>query len=123
MRVMVMVKATADSEAGVMPGEQLLADMGRFNEELVKAGVMLAGEGLHPSAKGVRVRFSGDRRSVVRSASLKSISRSTMAPLAMRPFVGTPRTTEAPSPTSVSTCCSSACRHSVSASARCSPSC
>jgi hypothetical protein len=65
MRVMVMVKATADSEAGVMPGEQLLADMGRFNEELVKAGVMLAGEGLHPSAKGVRVRFSGDRRSVV----------------------------------------------------------
>jgi hypothetical protein len=62
---MVMVKATADSEAGVMPGEQLLADMGRFNEELVKAGVMLAGEGLHPSAKGVRVRFSGDRRSVV----------------------------------------------------------
>jgi hypothetical protein len=65
MLVMVMVKATADSEAGVMPGEQLLADMGRFNEELVKAGVMLAGEGLHPSAKGVRVRFSGDRRSVV----------------------------------------------------------
>jgi hypothetical protein len=65
MRVMVMVKATADSEAGVMPGEQLLADMSRFNEELVKAGVMLAGEGLHPSAKGVRVRFSGDRRSVV----------------------------------------------------------
>ena len=65
MRVMVMVKATQDSEAGVMPSEQLLADMGRFNEELVKAGVMLAGEGLHPSSKGVRVRFSGDRRSVV----------------------------------------------------------
>ena len=65
MRVMVMVKATQDSEAGVMPGEKLLADMGRFNEELVKAGVMLAGEGLHPSSKGVRVRFSGDRRSVV----------------------------------------------------------
>jgi len=65
MRVMVMVKATRDSEAGVMPSEQLLADMGRFNEELVKAGVMLAGEGLHPSSKGVRVRFSGDRRSVV----------------------------------------------------------
>ena len=65
MRVMVMVKATRDSEAGVMPSEQLLADMGRFNEELVKAGVMLAGEGLHPSSKGVRVRFSGDRRSVI----------------------------------------------------------
>ena len=65
MRVMVMVKATQDSEAGVMPGEKLLADMGRFNEELVKAGVMLAGEGLHPSSKGVRLRFSGDRRSVV----------------------------------------------------------
>jgi len=65
MRVMVMVKATRDSEAGVMPSEQLLADMGRFNEELVKAGVMLAGEGLHPSSKGVRVKFSGDRRSVV----------------------------------------------------------
>jgi len=65
MRVMVMVKATQDSEAGVMPSEQLLADMGRFNEELVKAGVMLAGEGLHPSSKGVRVKFSGDRRSVV----------------------------------------------------------
>ena len=65
MRAMVMVKATQDSEAGVMPSEQLLADMGRFNEELVKAGVMLAGEGLHPSSKGVRVKFSGDRRSVV----------------------------------------------------------
>ena len=65
MRVMVMVKATADSEAGVMPSEQLLAETGRFNEELVKAGVMLAGEGLHPSTKGVRVRFSGNTRSVV----------------------------------------------------------
>jgi len=65
MRVMVMVKATGDSEAGVMPSEQLLAEMGRFNEELVKGGVMLAGEGLHPSTKGVRVRFSGNTRSVV----------------------------------------------------------
>lgn len=65
MRVMVMVKATASSEAGEMPGEQLLADMGRYNEELVRAGVMLAGEGLHPSAKGVRMRFSGPGRSVV----------------------------------------------------------
>ena len=65
MRVMVMVKATGDSEAGVMPSEQLLAEMGRFNEALVKAGVMLAGEGLHPSTKGVRVRFSGNTRSVV----------------------------------------------------------
>jgi len=65
MRVMVMVKATGDSEAGVMPSEQLLAEMGRFNEELVKAGVMLAGEGLHPSTKGVRVRFSGNTLSVV----------------------------------------------------------
>jgi len=65
MRVMVMVKATAESEDGVMPSEQLLAEMGRFNEELVKAGVMLAGEGLHPSSKGVRVRFSGNTRSVV----------------------------------------------------------
>ncbi|AKC86510.1 YciI family protein [Pseudoxanthomonas suwonensis] len=65
MRVMVMVKASPSSEAGAMPSEQLLADMGRFNEELVKAGVMLAGEGLHPSASGVRVRFSGRQRSVV----------------------------------------------------------
>jgi hypothetical protein len=65
MRVMVMVKATADSEAGVMPTEQEFAEMGRFNEELVKAGVMLAGEGLHPSSKGYRVRFSGDKRMVV----------------------------------------------------------
>ncbi len=65
MRVMVMVKATKDSEAGVMPSEALLADMGRFNEELVKAGVMLAGEGLHPSSKGARVRFSGAKRTVL----------------------------------------------------------
>jgi hypothetical protein len=60
-----LVKATADSEAGSMPSEQLLAEMGRFNEELVKAGVMQAGEGLHPSAKGVRVRFSGAQRTVI----------------------------------------------------------
>ena len=65
MRFMVMVKATADSEAGVMPSEQLLTEMGKFNEELVKAGVMLAGEGLHPSSKGARVRFSGDKRTVI----------------------------------------------------------
>ena len=65
MRVMVMVKATKDSEAGVMPSEQLLADMGRFNEELVKAGIMLAGEGLQPSSKGARVRFSGKQRTVI----------------------------------------------------------
>jgi len=65
MRVMVMVKATGDSEAGAMPSEELLAAMGAFNEELVKAGVMLAGEGLHPSAKGKRVRFSGRQRTVI----------------------------------------------------------
>jgi len=65
MKVMVIVKATKNSEAGAMPGEQLLAEMGRFNEELVKAGVMLAGEGLHPSAKGKRVKFSGGKRTVV----------------------------------------------------------
>jgi hypothetical protein len=65
MRFMVMVKATADSEAGKMPDEKLLADMGRFNEELVKAGVMMAGEGLHPSSKGARVRFSGEKRTVI----------------------------------------------------------
>jgi hypothetical protein len=62
---MVMVKATKNSEAGIMPSEKLLADMGRFNEELVKAGIMLAGEGLHPSSKGARVRFSGGKRTVV----------------------------------------------------------
>jgi len=65
MRVMVLVKANKDSEAGVMPDEKLLTDMGKFNEELVKAGVMLAGEGLHPSSKGVRVKFSGDERVVI----------------------------------------------------------
>ena len=65
MRFVILVKATRDSEAGVMPSKQLLADMGRFNEELVKAGVMQAGEGLHPSSKGARVRFSGHKRSVV----------------------------------------------------------
>jgi hypothetical protein len=65
MRFMVMVKATPDYEAGAMPDQKLLADMGRFNEELVKAGVMLAGEGLHPSAKGARVRFSGNKRTVI----------------------------------------------------------
>ncbi len=65
MRVMVMVRATRNSEAGVMPEEKLLADMGRFNEELVKAGVMLAGEGLHPSSRGARVIFSGGRKTVV----------------------------------------------------------
>src|ERR687892_555209 len=65
MRFMIIVKATKDSEAGVMPSEQLLAEMGRFNEELVKAGVMEAGEGLHPSSKGARVRFSGKDRTVI----------------------------------------------------------
>ena len=65
MRVMVMVKASRSSEKGVMPNEKLLADMGKFNEELVKAGVMLAGEGLHPSSKGKRVVFSGGKKTVV----------------------------------------------------------
>ena len=65
MKFMVIVKATRESEAGEMPGEQMLAEMGRFNEELVKAGVMLAGEGLHPSSRGKRIRFSGTQRSVV----------------------------------------------------------
>ncbi|MEP7324885.1 MAG: YciI family protein, partial [Gemmatimonadota bacterium] len=60
MRFMVMVKANASSEAGILPDEKMLADMGKFNEELVRAGVMLAGEGLHPSSRGARVRFSGD---------------------------------------------------------------
>jgi hypothetical protein len=64
MKVMVLVKASADSEAGVMPGEQLLAEMGKYNEELARAGILLAGEGLHPSSKGVRVRFSGADRVV-----------------------------------------------------------
>jgi hypothetical protein len=65
MRFMVIVKATEDSEAGVMPSEELLAAMGNYNEELVKAGIMLAGEGLQPSAKGARVRFSGSKRTVM----------------------------------------------------------
>jgi hypothetical protein len=65
MKVMVMVKATKNSEAGIMPGEKLLADMGKFNEELVKAGIMLAGEGLTPSSKGKRVRFGGGKKSIV----------------------------------------------------------
>ena len=65
MRVMVLVKATADSEAGRMPSTEELTAMGRFNEELVQAGVMLAGEGLHPSTRGKRVRFSGSERTVV----------------------------------------------------------
>lgn len=65
MRVMVMVKATESSEQGVMPSEELLTAMGNYNEELVKAGIMTAGEGLHPSSKGVRVRFSGADRTVI----------------------------------------------------------
>ncbi len=65
MRFMVMVKATKDSEAGTMPSEQLLTEMGNYNEQLVKAGVLLAGEGLHPSSKGARVKFSGTQRTVV----------------------------------------------------------
>jgi len=65
MRVMVIVKATADSEAGLMPTEQLLTEMGRYNEELVKAGIMLAGEGLKPSSQGKRIRFSGAKRTVI----------------------------------------------------------
>ena len=65
MRVMVIVKATENSEAGVMPNERLLADMGKFNEELVEAGVMLAGEGLHPSSNGKRLRLSGGKKTVI----------------------------------------------------------
>jgi hypothetical protein len=65
MRFMVIVKANKESEAGVLPDEKLLADMGKYNEELVKAGVMLAGEGLQPSSKGARVRFSGNKRTVI----------------------------------------------------------
>jgi len=65
MRFMVLVKATKESEAGLMPTEEMFAAMGKYNEELVKAGVMLAGEGLHPSSKGVRVRFSGANRTVI----------------------------------------------------------
>jgi hypothetical protein len=65
MRFMILVKADKNSEAGVLPDEKLLAEMGKFNEELVKAGVMLAGEGLQPSSKGVRVKFSGSKRTVI----------------------------------------------------------
>lgn len=65
MKVMVVVKATPDSEAGVMPSEEVLTAMGQYNEELVKAGIMLAGEGLHPSSKGVRVQFSGASQTVI----------------------------------------------------------
>jgi hypothetical protein len=65
MRFMVLIKANEDSEAGVMPSEELLTEMGTFNEELVNAGVLLAGEGLHPSSKGARVRFSGEGRTVI----------------------------------------------------------
>jgi len=65
MRFIVLVKASPESEAGVMPSQQLLAEMGKFNEELVKAGVMLEGEGLHPSSKGARIKFSGSKRTVV----------------------------------------------------------
>ncbi|MFE8601866.1 YciI family protein [Archangium violaceum] len=65
MKVMVLVKATKDSEEGAMPSTEMLAAMGKYNEELVKAGIMLAGDGLHPSSKGARVRFSGTRRTVI----------------------------------------------------------
>jgi hypothetical protein len=65
MRVMVLVKANADSEAGVMPSKELLTKMGKYNEELTKAGIMLAGEGLRPSSKGARVKFSGEKRTVI----------------------------------------------------------
>ena len=65
MKVMVIVKANKDTEAGVMPSEQLLAEMGNYNEELVKAGIMLAGEGLHPTSKGARIKFSGNNRTVI----------------------------------------------------------
>src|SRR5436189_5925191 len=65
MRFMVLVKANKDSEAGVLPDEKILSTMGKFNEELVKAGIMLAGEGLQPSSKGARVKFSGDKRTVI----------------------------------------------------------
>ncbi len=65
MKVMVFVKATKESEAGAMPSQQLLTEMGKYNEELVKAGIMLSGEGLHPSSKGVRVRFEGKDRTVI----------------------------------------------------------
>ncbi|MFJ2538986.1 MULTISPECIES: YciI family protein [unclassified Pseudomonas] len=65
MRFMILVKASADSEAGIMPSEELLSAMGNFNEELAKAGILVAADGLHPSSKGVRVQFSGDKRTVI----------------------------------------------------------
>ena len=65
MRFMIIIKASPDSEAGVMPSQELLTAMGNYNEELVKAGIMLAGEGLHPSSKGARVKFSGEKRSII----------------------------------------------------------
>ena len=65
MRFMIMIKANQDSEAGVLPSQELLTAMGKFNDELVKAGVMLAGEGLHPSSRGARIKFSGDKRTVI----------------------------------------------------------
>ena len=65
MRFMILIKANKNSEAGILPDEKLLTDMGKFNEELVKAGVMLDGEGLHPTSKGARVRFSGSKRTVI----------------------------------------------------------
>lgn len=65
MRFMIIIKASQDSEAGVMPSQELLTAMGNYNEELAKAGILLAGEGLHPSSKGARVRFSGDKRTVI----------------------------------------------------------
>ena len=65
MRFMVLVKADKNSEAGIPPSQELLAEMGKYNEELMKAGVLLAGEGLHPSSKGARVKFSGDKRTVI----------------------------------------------------------
>ena len=65
MRFMIIIKASQDSEAGVMPSQELLTAMGNYNEELAKAGILLAGEGLHPSRKGARVRFSGDKRTVI----------------------------------------------------------
>lgn len=65
MRFMIIIKANEDTEAGVMPDEQLMTEMGRFNEELVNAGIMQAGDGLHPSSKGARIKFSGDQRTVI----------------------------------------------------------
>ena len=75
MRFMILVKADKNTEAGVMPSEKLLADMGKYNEELVKAGVMLAGEGLQPSSKGARVRFSGGKATVALTPGQKRLAR------------------------------------------------